>query len=216
MDDEQDDIATAALLLNCAGVKKQIFPKTYNIRLSWGFCAYLVIITCFVFCYTFFAYWISGQESDQSEHLSLEFLLIFDACYLCVLFSLIFLQVPIKVIRENNRLLIVFCCRRREVPIESLIEIRIVKRRRKCCRGRNMCGLYPKKCFWGYPTNFDKNIIVVTDTTCNNYFLSLHEMEEFLADNWPEPESLGTAAEGGENKGEVPSSLEPTMLGNHV
>ena len=26
--------------------------------------------------------------------------------------------------------------------------------------------LYPSKCFWGYPTNFERNIIVVTDSCC--------------------------------------------------
>merc|ERR1711871_7765 len=75
------------------------------------------------------------------------------------------------------------------------IEVRIVRRRRgknilKCNEG--LCCRYPSKCFWGYPTNFEKNIIVVTNTSCNNYFFSLHDMDDFIADNSPSTEMAPT------------------------
>ncbi|CAK9111687.1 unnamed protein product [Durusdinium trenchii] len=116
--------------------------------------------------------------------ISFENLLLFDVAYCFICIFIILMQVPRKIIRENDKLLIVFCCRTRVVPIESLVEIRIIRRRTCCDRQSRMC-LYPSKCFWGYPTNFERNIIVVTDSTCNNYFFCVHEMEDFMADNWP-------------------------------
>eukprot|EP00931_Biecheleriopsis_adriatica_P070303 TRINITY_DN44084_c0_g1_i1.p2 TRINITY_DN44084_c0_g1~~TRINITY_DN44084_c0_g1_i1.p2 ORF type:complete len:221 (+),score=39.66 TRINITY_DN44084_c0_g1_i1:81-743(+) len=193
-DEAEDEVATASLLLNCAGVQRNIFPKTYHTRVSRGFIAYLIFLTVFLLGYTVFVYYNPVGNDDGTESgigIPLWYLLVFDVSYLALLFGFIFSQVPRKVVRENGQILIVFCCRTRVVPIESLVEIRIVRRRRnRCSRKECKLCLYPWKCFWGYPTNFDRNIIVVTDTTCNNYFFCLKEMEEFMADNWPEPDTV--------------------------
>ncbi|CAJ1367336.1 unnamed protein product [Effrenium voratum] len=183
--DEEDDVATASLLLNCAGVQRQVFPKTYNIRLSRGFAAYLVFLTFFVFSYTIVLYY-TPERGPESGGISFEQLLLFDVAYSCITLFIILLQVPRRVVRENDKLLIMFCCRTRSVLIESLIEIRVVRRQRCCQRRRGW--LYPGKCFWGYPTNFERNIIVVSDSRCNNYFFCVHEMEDFMLDNWPAPD----------------------------
>merc|ERR1712151_1127169 len=117
---------------------------------------------------------------------------LFDLCYMLLIIGFIFWQVPKKVIRENDRIKLVFCCRTRVVPIDNVIEIRIVRRAkvgRRCCPKRTLCSVYPWKCFWGYPTNFSKGVIIVTNSHCNNYTFCLHEMDAFIAENWPENKS---------------------------
>lgn len=205
-DGTEDDVATAALLLNCAGVQRHLFPKTYHIVVSKGFIAYLLFLTVFVFAYTIILYYAPEQGSADLG-VSFEHLLLFDLVYCSICIFIILMQVPRKIVRENDKLLIVFCCRTRVVPIESLIEIRII-RRRKCCDRQGRLCLYPSKCFWGYPTNFERNIIVVTDSCCNNYFFCVHEMEEFMADNWPAPNDLEDATD---QKRKVP---DPAVLGS--
>eukprot|EP00435_Cladocopium_sp_Y103_P073518 s35_g44.t1 len=173
-DGTEDDVATAALLLNCAGVQRHLFPKTYHIVVSKGFIAYLLFLTVFVFlpCKLQIAWKFAVvlhlhlHHSDASAAQDSE-----------------------GKRQVAHRLLLT-----RVVPIESLIEIRII-RRRKCCDRQGRLCLYPSKCFWGYPTNFERNIIVVTDSCCNNYFFCVHEMEEFMADNWPAPNDLEDATD---------------------
>lgn len=205
-EDEADEVATSSLLANAAGVRRQAFPKTYTVRLTWGFYGYLVIVTVMIFGYTAAVAWYSGGVFTLAEF---GFVVLFDTAYVAFILSFIFCQVPRTVIRENDRLVFAFCCRKRSVPISSIVEIRIVKRRKfkrgdcfQCHRGL-LCK-YPTKCFWGYPTNFDRNIIVVSDTSCNNYLFSLIEMEDFVADNWPERDDDTVLAP------------EPEVLGNAV
>eukprot|EP00439_Symbiodinium_sp_Y106_P033169 s4499_g3.t5 len=132
-----------------------------------------------------------------------EHLLFFDVAYCGAILFFILMQVPRRVVRDNDSLKIVT----RLVPIESLVEIRIVRRRRCCDKQGRLC-IYPGKCFWGYPTSFDQNVIVVTDSCCNNYFFCLHDMEEFVLDNWPALEEEGEADEP------VKVQVEPAMIGS--
>uniref|UniRef100_A0A7S0AXA0 Uncharacterized protein n=1 Tax=Pyrodinium bahamense TaxID=73915 RepID=A0A7S0AXA0_9DINO len=176
-DEDSDDVATAALLLNASGVLREVFPKTYHTRVTKGFALYLLSLTVFIFGYTIFAsLWTESRVRLQ--------IIGFDVAYTAFLFAFIFCQVPLRVVRENHCLLMIYCCGTRAIPIESIIEVRAV-RRRTDCRGSFRLK-YPTKCFWGYPTNLERNIIVVTDTHCNNYFFCLKEMDEFIADNWPD------------------------------
>mmetsp|Transcript_86788 Transcript_86788/g.230604 ORF Transcript_86788/g.230604 Transcript_86788/m.230604 type:complete len:206 (-) Transcript_86788:1-618(-) len=193
--EEFDDIATAALLLNASGVHRQVFPKTYHTRVTNGFALYLFLLSVFLFGYTIVV--CAMYETPW------EWFILFDVTYMSMVFAFIFCQVPRRVVRENDRIMMVYCCRTRIIPIESVVEVRVVRRRRDC-RGSFRCQ-YPTKCFWGYPTNLDRSIIVVTDTRCNNFFFSIKEMDEFIADNWPE------------GRGRAPSSAapppEPAVLG---
>mmetsp|Transcript_63790 Transcript_63790/g.149540 ORF Transcript_63790/g.149540 Transcript_63790/m.149540 type:complete len:211 (-) Transcript_63790:188-820(-) len=203
---QEDDVATAALLLNSAGIQKNLFPKTYHIKLSKGFVAYLIFLTVFVFAYTLVIYYAPQSDSEQ-RGVAFEHLLFFDVAYCGAILFFILMQVPRRVVRDNDSLKIVFCCRTRLAPIESLVEIRIVRRRRCCDKQGRLC-IYPGKCFWGYPTSFDQNVIVVTDSCCNNYFFCLHDMEEFVLDNWPALEEEGEADEP------VKVQVEPAMIGS--
>ncbi|CAE7301016.1 unnamed protein product [Symbiodinium pilosum] len=127
---QEDDVATASLLLNSAGIAKHLFPKTYHVKLSKGFIAYLIFLTVFIFAYTLVIYYAPQRHSEQIG-VAFEHLLIFDVAYCGAILFLILMQVPRRVVRENESLLIVFCCRTRVVRIESLVEIRLDVR---CCR----------------------------------------------------------------------------------
>lgn len=181
---DEEAVITASLLRNSAGALRDAFPKTYHVRVTWGFYIYLACLTIGLFAYSGL-YYLPGTVSVDPM------IFLFDAVYILCIMLMIFMQVPRRVIRERERLLIVFCCRTRQVPIDSIVEIRVTGERAQTgCSRRGMCCRYPLKCFWGYPTNFTSNIVVVTDTCCNNYAFSLHEMAEFMADNWPdEPET---------------------------
>lgn len=195
--EDPDSIASASLLLNASGVHRQVFPKTYHTRITKGFAMYIVLLTCFLFGYTLSV----SAAFDTPVRWEV---IGFDFAYLACLLAFIFCQVPKRVVRENDRILMIFCCGTRAIPIESIKEVRAVRRRRDC--RRSFRHQYPTKCFWGYPTNLDRNIIIVTDTHCNNYFFSLKEMDEFIADNWPD-------AQGSEASAEL-RPLEPAVLGN--
>lgn len=184
--DNEDCVFTASLLRNAAGVGKNLFPKTYKVKITAAFYFYVFVLTLFV---------IGASIYEQFEVYGkfMPSIFVIDVAYILFMVGMIFWFVPRLVIRENERLVLVFWCRKWSVPIDSIIEIRIVRRRRgknimRCKEG--LCCRYPTKCFWGYPTNFDKNIIVVTNTSCNNYFFSLHDMEDFIADNSPTNEMV--------------------------
>eukprot|EP00928_Gymnodinium_smaydae_P011377 TRINITY_DN14205_c1_g1_i1.p1 TRINITY_DN14205_c1_g1~~TRINITY_DN14205_c1_g1_i1.p1 ORF type:complete len:257 (-),score=34.53 TRINITY_DN14205_c1_g1_i1:31-687(-) len=207
-----DEVASASLLLNSSGVRRQIFPKSYRIKLTWGFYLYLFALTAFVFSYTAVLYALGDGTVSP-------LVFVFDAVYMIFLIAFIFWQVPRTVIRENDRILVRFCCRTRAVPLDTVLEIRILHAR-KCTSAKDCCkGLlcrYPTKFFWGYPTNFDRNVLLVTSTSCNNYIFSLHEMDEFVRDNWPEQEAAdqadGDQVELGGGGGAA-AAEGPTVLG---
>eukprot|EP00746_Dinoflagellata_sp_MGD_P004362 gnl/MRDRNA2_/MRDRNA2_108397_c0_seq1.p1 gnl/MRDRNA2_/MRDRNA2_108397_c0~~gnl/MRDRNA2_/MRDRNA2_108397_c0_seq1.p1 ORF type:complete len:217 (+),score=19.51 gnl/MRDRNA2_/MRDRNA2_108397_c0_seq1:139-789(+) len=179
--EDEDCVFTAPLLRNAAGVIQNIFPKTYRVKITTGFYLYVLVLTLMVIGASLY------EQFDVYGKFVWD-IFVFDVAYILFIVGMIFWFVPRLVIRENERLILVFWCRKWNVPLDSIIEVRIVRRRKgknimKCKEG--LCCRYPTKCFWGYPTNFDKNIVVVTDTTCNNYFFSLYDMEDFIADNSP-------------------------------
>mmetsp|Transcript_116422 Transcript_116422/g.340580 ORF Transcript_116422/g.340580 Transcript_116422/m.340580 type:complete len:208 (+) Transcript_116422:176-799(+) len=194
--EDEDDIATAALLRNASGVHRQLFPKTYHTRVTKGFALYLLFLTLFLFGYPFCVSQATGTPMAWP-------IIVVNIAYLGFIFAFIFCQVPLRVVREDERILMVYCCGTSAIPIESVVEVRVVRRRRDC-RGSFRCQ-YRTKCFWGYPTNLDRNIIIVTTSRCNNYFFCLKELEEFVADNWPEGQGPAPSAE--------PAPLEPVVLG---
>lgn len=184
----EDEVLTAGLLRYSAGLERQVFPKTYNVRITWGFFMYLFGLTAFIFGYTGFMHYYHESQGRAFQKGTYAFVFF----YLVFIFSIIFLQVPRRVVREDDKILIHFLCRTRVVPIDSIEFVRIARRRRVRSgngqggrRIRCICCQYPKKCIWGYPTNLDRNVVLVTTSCCNNYCFSLHEMDEFVADNAP-------------------------------
>ena len=82
---EEDTIATASLLLDSSGVHRQIFPKTYHTRVTYGFAAYLIFLTVLLFGYTTYMYfYVEGQMT--------EWIFLFDAVYMGFVFTLIFFK----------------------------------------------------------------------------------------------------------------------------
>mmetsp|Transcript_99105 Transcript_99105/g.296144 ORF Transcript_99105/g.296144 Transcript_99105/m.296144 type:complete len:212 (+) Transcript_99105:123-758(+) len=197
LDEDLEKSATAALLLNASGVHRHLFPKTYHTRLTRGFGLHLLSLAVFLFGYTAIFTHMNGLSLPPE-------LVAFACVYLLFLFAFIFCQVPLRVVRENDRILMVFCCRTRAIPIESVLEVRVV-RMRKPCHG-SFRSHYPSKCFWGYPTNMERNVIIVTTTHCNNYYFCPKEMDEFITDNWPD-------AQGGNSQSSELRSLMPAVVG---
>jgi len=188
----EDEVLTAGLLRHSAGLERQAFPKTYHVRVTYGFFVYLFGLTAFIFGYTGFMHYYHESQGRSFQ----KGMYVFVTLYLAFIFSIIAWQVPRRVVREDDKILVHFFCRTRVVPIDSILEVRIARRRRLRSgaaggggSGRRrltcLCCRYPKKCIWGYPTNLDMNVVLVTKSCCNNYCFSLHEMDEFVADNAP-------------------------------
>ena len=102
---------------------------------------------------------------------------------------------PTKVTRNNDNITISFKGARDQIiPINSIVEIRCIhsfSMKDNC----DMCQKYCcKKCFWGMPTSLMKSLVIVTDSCCTNYNISMSTpvMTEFLRDNAPHDAEAGT------------------------
>jgi hypothetical protein len=182
--EEEDLCMSSALLLDAPGVHKKTFPKSYKVKLTAGFYGFLTLLSVFLFGATAVAY-SRGEVPLVTFNLDLFVLL--------VLFGGIVTLVPRRVVRENTDLLVAFCFRTVRVPIESIDEVRIIRGKSLVTWSVPPLLSYGFKCFWGYPTDLGRSVIVVTDTAFSNFYFSLEDLDEFVADNCPQKVHYGPA-----------------------
>ena len=95
---------------------------------------------------------------------------------------------PTKVTRNNDTIVISFKGAGDQViPVHNIVEIRCIHSF-SCNDSCYMCQQYCcRKCFWGVPTSLMKSLVIITNSCCSNYHLSMSDavMGEFLRDNQP-------------------------------
>lgn len=69
------------------------------------------------------------------------------------------------------------------------------------------------KWFWGFPTSMSAAVIIVTNTCCTNYQVSLESMEEFVRDNRPDTGGGREASEEDAGSTSNPAEATPQVVG---
>lgn len=167
------------------GVYNNVFPKEYPAYYSMCFRIQMLVITVLVIGCQAFKIYMDVQKEELSQAT-----IIISAVATVIYFLLVMLifwwWCPSKVVRTNDEVIVSFKgARDQRIPLDDLVEVRCIHMM-SCTDMASMCSKYfGRKIFWGVATGWMKRLIIVTNSCCNNYQVSMtdHVMEEFLRDN---------------------------------
>jgi hypothetical protein len=178
---------TAALLSTCVGLELQAFPKEYPVYVSPSFKCYAAVCSALVLVTTgFHVYDLSTSHTAQVPAVLL--VVVLNVCYFAALFLFVWWWFPTKITRTVDSIVISFKgARDRVLPLDAITEIRALSNF-SCTDSMYMCKHYAcRKVFWGVPSSMLRRLVIITNTCCANYQVSMTQatMREFIRDNSP-------------------------------
>ena len=178
---------TAALLSTCVGIELKTFPKEYPVYVSPSFKCYAAVCSVLVVVTTgFHLYELSTTHHTQTPAVAL--VVVLNVSYFGALFMFLWWWFPTKITRTVDSIVISFKgARDRVLPLDSIKEIRALSNF-SCADSIYMCRHYAcRKVFWGIPASMLRRLVIITNTCCANYQVSMTQatMREFILDNSP-------------------------------
>ena len=92
-------------------------------------------------------------------------------------------QIPVRVVRERDAVVVVFPCRRlRRLQIQDIVAVRVYKvdPNAKCPKCKSQAPRRLLSCWWGVPTSFTQYIELESTSACANYRFTLVDPDDFV------------------------------------